>query len=139
MGKRNKLCILERKKIPFGETIKPALMSCELPEPGQGAWLVRSPDLSSSSEQSWAGQTKVHAMAGPARWPGSAVRSSDSGRCCAVSALPGWSDAWRGNGVRLFWWMQPRDAPCLPAPWKLRCCSKDCYKKGFSSETILYV
>lgn len=66
MVKRNKLCISERKKIPFGETMKPALMSCELPEPVQGAWLVHSPDLSSSSEQSWAGQTHAtsHGRAG---------------------------------------------------------------------------
>lgn len=66
MGKRNKLHISERKKIPLGKSVKPALMSHELPEPAQGGQLVCSPEPGSSSEQSWAGQTRAtsHSRAG---------------------------------------------------------------------------
>lgn len=76
MGKRNKLCISEREKFPLGETIKPALMSGELPEPVQGGHGLCTA-LTSAAPLSKAGLEKpeVRPAAGQARWPGGTVRS----------------------------------------------------------------
>lgn len=134
-GKRNKLHISGRRK-SFASKKKtcPGVLGAA----SAGAWLVHSLTPEAPGKPEW------DSMAGQVWWLGSTGRGSalqmPSGfHMCSVSSCPGWREMWRWNGVRLFWWMQSWGIPHLPPSWELWCCRKDCHKKGFKSETILYV